>query len=443
MDPSLIERIRQNDPSTEGQLEIADEMTKEEAKELGQALSQNTTITWVEFSNFSDEVTHVKYILKELMYNKTIKTISFQQEDISRYDRVLAELLRKNQHIRELDIRDCVFNTKTAESFTSALIENTSIIKFYFDVYFEDSNERKVILEMFSNLLLKTNTIQDFTIVSRGMSDENFKLFADAIMQNKSVLRLSIFGYNLHNNALIPWVDVVKQNTRLIGLQLDTGLLGDSIITDYMRKLFANALQKNSMMLEFNTDDWYFEDDDDEEDERIALANRVEGYLERNTKAHARAKAAAMQVAALSLQAFPELGEPEEDTKFLKQLSRSNDEFETTQLLRSLLEKTGRSGFRRSYFRQMAYYLWTSRGDPKWWTPEERREAGLQLDEELEPSTKRRGIESCISCNASKPKFREEGASASRFCGSYCQWIKYTGAPDLRGKSSKEIKELL
>lgn len=436
MDPSLIERIRQNDPSTKGQLEIADEMTKEEAKELGQALSQNTTVTGLEFYNFSDEVTYVKYILKELMYNNTIDTISFTQEDISKYDRVLAELLRKNQHIRELDIRDCVFNTKTAESLTSALIENRSIIKFYFKGYFDDHNERKVILEMFSNLLLKTTTIQDFTIVSHNMSDENFKSFADAIMYNKSVLRLSISGYNLYDKALIPWVNVVKQNTRLIGLQLNTGLAEGSI-SDTTRQLFANALQKNSMMLEFSTNDWYFEEEE-EEDERIALANRVEGYLERNGEAHARAKAAAMQVAVLSLDNFPERGEPE----IVNQLNHSNDEYQTTQLFRSLLEKTGRSGFRKSYFRQMAYYLWTSRDDPKWWTPEERREAGLELDGEQEPSTKRRGIESCISCNSSKPKFCEEGAPENRFCGNYCQWIKYNNAPDLRGKSPKDIKKM-
>jgi hypothetical protein len=93
----------------------------------------------------------------------------------------------------------------------------------------------------------------------------------------------------------------------------------------------------------------------------------------------------------------------------------------------------------------MAYALWKTRNDPIWWTKKERAEAGFQTAEEVLPIAKRSRVEninSCIQCISGKAKFFERDTPTRVFCSSYCQWIKHTGTPDLRGKTPKEIVEI-
>ena len=76
--------------------------------------------------------------------------------------------------------------------------------------------------------------------------------------------------------------------------------------------------------------------------------------------------------------------------------------------------------------------------------------AAAERSEELRSSKKKgkvvleiEGVKSCIQCQISEARFHEINNPKHLFCGSYCQWIKYTGAPDLRGKTPEEIRVLL
>ena len=323
----------------------------------------------------------------------------------------------------------------------------------------------------------KNSTLKWLEIDVNQIGSEGTTALADALKQNSTLRRLSIFMNQIEAEGATALSDALKQNSTLKELYISSNQIGDK-----GARALADALKKNSTLTVLNISsnqigDWgmkaladtlrqnftlktlYIYNNPIGAEGSIAMFNALKqnstltsldagrtrafnSYIERNKRGLERARAAVKQLVNLYVPGLDKRGNQEEDEAYLKQLNETSDEAETTHLLRNLLEKT-HGDFRRSYFRQMAYYLWTSRGDPKWWTPEERKEAGLQLEEQLEPSSKRRGIESCVSCTFSKPKFVEQGNTSRRFCGSYCQWIKHTGAPDLRGKSPKEIKSSL
>lgn len=145
----------------------------------------------------------------------------------------------------------------------------------------------------------------------------------------------------------------------------------------------------------------------------------IDQYIDRNKRGYESAKKAVLQVLRLGKIPTQEL-EMLDDKDFFMVLAGSN--------------------FKENYFTQMARELWKTRSDPAWWTPDERRMAGYWMPSDA----KRRNIQSCIQCKVTQPKlFQEEGAPSRVFCGSYCQWIQYSGAPDLRGKTLEEIKLLL
>lgn len=68
--------------------------------------------------------------------------------------------------------------------------------------------------------------------------------------------------------------------------------------------------------------------------------------------------------------------------------------------------------------------IWATRWDPKWWTEEERNAVGF--------FTKKFKAELCIQGLNEEARFHELNAPTRLFCTSYCQWLAYTGVPDLR-----------
>jgi hypothetical protein len=152
-----------------------------------------------------------------------------------------------------------------------------------------------------------------------------------------------------------------------------------------------------------------------------------ERYLERNKNAHEKARKAAIALL----------------TGYNKLSNLKSHERQTTDYLLNwfLTQRNPQDGYlkidqlgSKYLITRLAMELWSSRANPKWWTDEERREAGLESE-----VSKR--LKSCIQCQLVEARFYEKGASDRLFCGSYCQWLEHTKLPDLRGKSPEFIEQ--
>jgi hypothetical protein len=224
---------------------------------------------------------------------------------------------------------------------------------------------------------------------------------AKMLAVNTSLIYLGLSRNIIGEKGLKALANVIENDNRTLQIlgMYDT-VLDENIVKQYLKP----AVAKNGMILYITL---------------TIGVGIIQPFLDRNRRAHQHARRAVLQL--LKIAQIP--------TKDLK----VGDETKVTEGLSKLAFQSG-GDFRKSYFARMAYELWKTRADPSWWTTGEKQ---------LESSTKRSKIESCIACTSPNPKFCEQGAPSRRFCGSYCQWIKHTGAPDLRGKTSEQIKSLL
>ena len=149
----------------------------------------------------------------------------------------------------------------------------------------------------------------------------------------------------------------------------------------------------------------------------------MERYGERNKWAHKKAREAVIAILKIG-----NLWDPEDD----RFEPRDDDsDFE------KFLHQTG-SEQRKSYFFQSAKELWNTRHDPVWWTEAEREEAKRVLEEN-------KLVQTCIASHIcdNKAILMEVSDPTQVFCSSYCQFMHYTGAPDLRGMNVEQIKRAL
>lgn len=350
---------------------------------LANIFSKNKSIKGIAFNMAGIRQNDWFVVVQGLSQNSFIITLELNRNDLRGVggQTLLKELL-KRPLLKHLKLRRCMIDEQDLELLPLFVAKEGLASLEIDDVPGIDTTAVATLLSFNTSLKLLTvgNPLQPF-------SEGDFIAFASAIRQNK-------------------FLEILRLNT---------------IIQDKHIKIISDALLQNGMLVD------------------IRYANFKENtlitkYLTRNKNAHARAKESAMTVAGVSLKSFRR----EEDD--------DEEEDETTRMFRGLLKQGGRAGFRGFYFREMAYYLWQSRADPKWWTEEERKEAAEQTEKELTPSSKKRNtnnIDFCIQCKTGEAKFREKDKPSFMFCDSYCQWIKHNNAPDLRGKTPKQILQIL
>lgn len=319
--------------------------------------------------------------------------------------KILAKALTKNTFLTELYLYNNRIGDEGAKILSNVLIDNTTIKTLNFGREKISTKGLKSIITIFSKNITLKNLYLDFN----NIGDQGAILIANLLWNNNSLSRLYLDNNKIEQEGAKSLANALVKNTSLF----DFSIRGNPIDAFGIRFLI-DAIRKNGSII------------------YISLNEReIIPIVERNKRAHNRARSAVLQLMKLSGIILTL-----ENWK-----SYVEDEDRLTEGLSKLYFASG-NNFKRTYFIQMAFELWKTRSDPQWWTPEERKEAGLQTEEELVPSSKRRGIEFCIQCLGSEAKFREESDASRLFCGSYCQWIKYNGAPDLRGKTPEEINIL-
>ena len=315
----------------------------------------------------------------------------------------------QNSTLTKLNLSSNLIGSEGAISLANALKQNTTL-KTLLLRNNQIGPEGTIAL---ANTLKQNKSLIKLQLNSNNIGMEGAHALSSALRNNTTLTTLELYNNGIKSEGATTLANALKQNTTLTALNLNSNQIGDEGAIEIVK-----IVNKNSTLLALYLKNNIF---------TPHLENLMDLCIERNREGHQRAKKAVLQL--LKLAGTPTIDLEVDDHEKLS-------DFFSNLILTNKIDK-------KSYFTQMARELWKTRAEPIWWTPEERKEAGLQTEDELQPQSKRRGIESCIQCKVAKPKFREEGAPSRVFCGSYCQWIKYSRAPDLRGKTPEEIQAIL
>jgi len=294
--------------------------------------------------------------------------------------------------------------------------------------------------------------LQELTIAYNEIGFDGAKQIADVLKSGKSSLKiLSLSGNPISDDGSVLIFEALESgNSSLTELYMNSAKVGyrgalalskllesgksnlnklvlhKNNIDDQGAILISKALEKNkssltklsllSNLISSLGMDSFINNVATKNSSLILLGGVEDAFLERNKRAQESARKATIQVLLIAGLENPEMGLS--DTLFER-----------------LIRETGKSQ-RKHYLIETAKELYNTRFDYVWWTKKERIDAGLE--EAIQPKT----MQVCISnavCSR-KGKFVESTNLNNVFCSSYCQFIHYTGAPDLRGMSTEEIK---
>jgi len=254
---------------------------------------------------------------------------------------------------------------------------------------------------LINNLETKYAHITSLNLSDNAITDDEGIKIINAI----SKLNIPLRKLNLQDNRLTDeFVKAFVNNKNLFLQKLD--LQNNEDITKQGMLLLLKYLREENgslTILFFGTDGY------------SPLLNKKEytqlqDYLKRNKEGQEKAEKAAFQVLLIA------------------NIRLDPTEKISNNLFGKLLQNTGYLQ-RKRFLIEVASELWKSRFDSVWWSGKQR------------PKKRPKTTESCISSSiCSREATLVEATNIDNvFCSSYCQFMHYTGAPDLRGMNVEEI----
>lgn len=394
-----VDRIASNDAT----LKRADfnDLHLRSTEIIAEALVHNSTV--VELNIVNNEINSDGFtpLSNALLLNRSVQKLSLLNNRLrDAGTQKLAHVLMTNTTLTSLNVAFNIIGVDGIRALAHALTRNTSLTRLMVGVNSFGVDGAQAIADM----LRQNATLMYLNLVGCQIGPKGAQAIANALIENNSTLTsLDISNNMIEMQGLEAFAYVLMRNSTLSWLSISDNVREN----DY--DVFQGPLSQNSTIIYF-----------------FPLMRAIAPYVTRNQRAHARADEAIAALEELDI-----LKVPSPQRRAGARTTDSND------VLRRMAYEADR-GLSRSFFAQMVRELKKTRNDKRWWTDAERREAGL----ESASSSKRRVIESCIQCEVGEPRFHEKGSPDRLFCGSYCQWLQHTGAPDLRGKSPAEIVAL-
>ena len=397
-----LQRLRENDPSLTNLYLLMTLNTKigaEGAKSLSDALLKNTNLTTLNLDNNNIGAEGARSLSDALLTNTSLTSLNVGSNNIGIEGvKSLSDALLENTTLTTLKLGWNKIGAEGAKNLSDTLLENTSLTTLDLGVNKIGADGA----ESLSNALLTNTSLTTLYLCCNNIGDWGAKNLSDVLLTSTSLTTLDLGENNIGDEGAESLSDALVKNTSLTSLNLSDNYIRDA----GLKKLKAGLSQNASIIFPL-----------------IADANEMERYVERNMNAHNKAQEAVIAVLKIGkLWIRPKEPDPE-----------VNDD----SVFENLLRKTG-SGQRQSYLIDMAKELWNTRHERVWWTEEEREEAKRVLEEN-------KLVQTCIAshiCN-NKAILMEVSDPTQVFCSSYCQFMHYTGAPDLRGMNAEQIKQAL
>jgi len=309
----------------------------------------------------------------------------------------LSDALRENTSLTTLSLGVNNIGDDGAMSLSDALRKNTSLAILFLDK--NDIGDDGA--ESLGDALRKNTSLSMLFLNKNDIGDDGAKSLSDALRKNTSLANLDLWNNNIEDEGAKSIGDALRTNTSLTTLSLYDNKIGDDGV-----EALKVALSQNGSIINYLSTDY-----------------EIIQYGERNKRAHKKVKEAIIPILVIG-----NLWDPKDD-RF--KVAADDSAFE------KFLHQTG-SQQRNNYFFQIAKELWATRHDSVWWTDEEREEAKRVLEEN-------KLVQTCIASHIcdNKAILMEVSDPTQVFCSSYCQFMHYTGAPDLRGMNAEQIKQAL
>jgi Ran GTPase-activating protein (RanGAP) involved in mRNA processing and transport len=205
---------------------------------LMNALKKNTTLRELDISyNQKISMACANSIANMLSVNTTLDTLNLCSMEYKHARVILRELVR-NRSIRKIKFNDVKFNEQVTE-LTNMLDNNTTLHTLKFDNC--TFNDRGMFL--LTSSLARNTTLKKFSIKQNKISRNSATHIADYLRSNPALKKLSLNRCNITNEMILQFADALQTNNTLNHLDLR-----DIPLTNEVIDRFYNFLQGNTSL---------------------------------------------------------------------------------------------------------------------------------------------------------------------------------------------------
>lgn len=323
------------------------------------------------------------------------------------FNNYLVRLDENNPTLTELNLEKMGIDNEQVKAFAVALSKNTTLTKLSLGFNNIGSDGAHCI----ANALTKNTTLTELSIRGNRIRDYGAKDIAEALQINTTLTSLDVSKNEIGDEGAEQIAKALKTNNTLTRLNLSGCGIGDSGSSH-----IDDALQVNKALTMLNLSENKISDDGAGNLAGALHYNRTLTtlYLENNP------------IGIKTVNTFTEIWKQNGMLLAVHLGPRLHLTTEYSNRNWNAHDRV-KEAMARPENQQRGAEIWATRADPKWWTEEERIAAGFSPG-----PTKKFKVESCIQCLNEEARFHELNAPTRLFCSSYCQWLAYTGVPDLR-----------
>ncbi len=191
---------------------------------LANILKDNITITDLDlsFNKFNFEV--ASNLKEVIMFNKTIMTLFLDNNNLGDPGIfILVQGLIENNTLRKLNISDNNINIKGAEAIARALLFNKSIMEL--DIFNNNISDEGTIA--LANTLESNDTITKINLSGNNISDNGAIALGNILKINKSITHLNISSNEINHIGAISLAEGLEKNNTIKNLNLNDNNISD------------------------------------------------------------------------------------------------------------------------------------------------------------------------------------------------------------------------
>jgi len=216
------------------------------ANKLAEALKVNTSLTLLNLNGNPLTLEGGKELAQALMVNRTIQSLSLYKilNELERKNgsgdsltNWIAEALRKNETITELDIGENGISFQGATEIASAITQHPSLEQLYMPynpIQDEGANQLGKALKSNHHLIL-------LNLNQCSISDAGAGQLAEGLQKNATLVQLDLDLNNISDAGVSKLADALVQNNTLRVLTLALNKFGEKGVKDLSRALHKNT----------------------------------------------------------------------------------------------------------------------------------------------------------------------------------------------------------
>ncbi len=231
----LIEHLSNNNSSMTW-LDI-EHLSIDNAITVADALSKNTKIVEVKFSNTNNEV--LSLILDVVKTHPTITSVHISDLELGISSTIfICDILKCNKNIITFRMSNLELSVEDAKLISEALASNNTLIELSLDSNLITSDS----MRYFADVLCTNDSIKTVHVADNGMLPDTFGYFGDVLICNSTLETLDLSVNDAGERDIKKIADALQHNTNLKTLSLSSSNV--NYFDDLIRSLKNNNTLK-------------------------------------------------------------------------------------------------------------------------------------------------------------------------------------------------------